>query len=30
MEEILDEMVRREAIKTKNISGKKVWTYEGA
>ena len=29
MEEILDEMVRRGVIKTKNISGKKTWTYEG-
>ena len=30
MEEILDEMVRREIIKTRNIPGKKSWTYEGA
>lgn len=30
MEEILDEMVRRGVIKTKNIPGKKSWTYEGA
>jgi hypothetical protein len=30
MEEILDEMVRRGVIKSKNISGKKAWAYEGA
>ncbi|HEX7628003.1 MAG TPA: phosphoribosyltransferase family protein, partial [Candidatus Methanoperedens sp.] len=29
IEEILDEMVRRGLIKTKNIPGKKSWTSEG-
>jgi len=30
MEEILDEMVRRGILKTKTVSGEKMWKYEGA